>query len=283
LVAAHGFFVVVLVLSRHELVPLAAVLGVHGGDGSTMATTKIDGSPRRKAAAAARKPRRKAENIARDQFAALGRFIQSFEDIVSTLRWHSRFIMSGTHLGIGNPDPKVMLQWWNITSMVFHYETMTAKPILDIWRSLLAEHCIALKYLGVLSEEGDKVVKGISGEIASEFDDIYQHRNRLIHASWRIGRWTPFEKFSELGVEKYKTGAEGFIKRTDLPKTFDELMESGSRCQKLHGKLGRFVQFFHFQPKDLENVFKYSKEADKWQRWEFIPPAAPATSRRKSK
>jgi hypothetical protein len=225
-----------------------------------------------------RKAQRKAHESARDQFAALGRFIQGFEDIVSVLRWHSHRIMLGDHLGIKNPDPKALLPWWNITSMIFHYEGITAKPLLDIWRSLLAEKCTALKSLGILSDEGDKVVKGVSGEIASEFDDIYQQRNRLVHASWRIGRWAaPFEKNSDLGVEKYKVGVDGLTKRTDLPKTFDELMDLGTRCQKLHGKLARFLQFFHYQPDGIARVFKYSKTAEKWQKWKFVPPS-PAVS-----
>ena len=96
---------------------------------------------------------------------------------------------------------------------------MTAKPILDIWRSLLAEQCGALQYLGILSEEGDKIVKAVSGEIAAEFENIYEERNRLIHATWRIGRWAHFEQFSELGVEKYTLGADGFTKRSDLPRS----------------------------------------------------------------
>jgi hypothetical protein len=231
-----------------------------------------------------RKAQREAQKSARDQFAALGRFIQNFEDIVSTLRWHCHRIMLGDHLGITNPNTRAIVPWWNITSMIFHYETITAKPLLDIWRSLLAEKCKALKYLGILSEKGDEVVKAVSGEIASEFDDIYQQRNRLIHASWHIGRWAHFEKFFELGVEKYKVGVDGFTKRTDLPKSFDELMECGTRCQRLHNKLGRFLQFFHYQPKDIEKVFEYSKTAGKWQKWKFAPPTdAPAKSRGKSK
>ena len=229
---------------------------------------------KRKAAANARKLQRKADDAARDQFAALGRFIQSFEDIVSTLRWHCHRIMLGDHLGVANPDSRAMLPWWNITSMIFHYEAFTAKSLLDIWRSLLAEKCAALRYMKLLSERGDDVVRGVSKEIASEFADLYEERNRLIHATWRIGRWAPFEDSSELGVEKYRVGVDGFTKRADLPKSFDELMECGNRCQRLHGKLARFLQFFHYQPSDIENVFELSKAEVKGQRWKFIPPAS---------
>lgn len=77
--------------------------------------------------------------------------------------------------------------------MVFHHQAITAKPLLDIWRSLLAEKCIGLRYIGILTERGDEVVKGVSGEIAAEFEEIFEQRNRFIHASWRIGRWFPNE------------------------------------------------------------------------------------------
>jgi hypothetical protein len=228
-----------------------------------------------------RKLIKEANEAARDQFAALGQFIQSFEGIVSLLRWHSHRIMLGDHLGIGSPHNKVIEPWWNITSMILHYETITARPVMEIWRSLLAEKCSALRYLDILSEEGDKVVKGVSTEIASEFEDIYQQRNRLIHATWHIGRWAPNEGFFELGVTKYKVGKDGFTKRTDLPKDLDELKECGVRCQRLHSKLARFLQFFHYEPKNIQNVFECSKEAGKWQKWNFIPPpsSAPPTSR----
>jgi hypothetical protein len=106
-----------------------------------MPQNMADVSMKRKAAADARKLQRKGDDAARDQFAALGRFIQSFEDIVSTLRWHCHRIMLGDHLGIANPDSRAMLPWWNITSMIFHCETFTAKSVLDIWRSLLADKC----------------------------------------------------------------------------------------------------------------------------------------------
>jgi hypothetical protein len=223
-------------------------------------------------------PELTAEERARDQFAALGRFIQGFEDIVSLLRWHCHQIMLGAQLGIGNPDAKVMLQWFNITSLIFHHESITANPLLAIWRSLLAEQCEALKCLGILSEKGEKVAKGVSVDIANEFASIHHRRNTLVHATWRIGFWSPFEDFPDLGVEKYKVGVDGFTKRTDLPKSFDELFEWGDRCHMLSGKLGRFIQFFHYQPKDIESVFVFEQTAEKGQKWKFVPPTQPPKS-----
>jgi hypothetical protein len=252
-----------------------------------MATTKIEASLRRslrsKAAAETRKRRRKEKEKARDQFAALGRFIQSFENIVDLLRWHSERIMQGDHLGVTGPDLKVASQWKNITSLALHYDGVTAKTVLDVWRALLAEERTAMVSLEQLSKKGDEVAKGISGEIASEFSDIYQERNRLIHATWRIGNWSPLDESYELGVVKYRVGSEGFAKRTDLPGNFEELIECGARCDRLHKRLVRFLQWFHYLPKDLDRVFACDQAAAKGQKWKFISRARLPASREKSK
>ena len=81
-----------------------------------MTETKTEGSERRKAAAHARKVRRKANETARDQFAALGFFIQKFENIVSTLRDHCAKIVQGGNRGISGGDPKLFVTSWNISS-----------------------------------------------------------------------------------------------------------------------------------------------------------------------
>ena len=227
-----------------------------------------------------RKAQRKAEETARDQFAALGRFVQRFEQIVDAIRWHCHRLSSGDNLGEIQTDPKVAILRLNITSMVFHHEVMTARPLLDIWRSLLAEHRKALKILGILSERGDEIAKGVSTEIAAEFEDICQLRNRLMHATWHIG-YRFSEEFPELDVEKYRLGQDGFSRRADLPNTLDELTEYGTRCQRLHAKLGRFLQYYHYYPKDIGEAFEYSSKAGKWQKWGFClrsPKALPASS-----
>jgi hypothetical protein len=234
-------------------------------------------SPSFRAAMARNRQRQKIQEGIRDQFAALGRFVQSFEDIVSALRWHCHRIMLGDHLGIPNPnpDPKAMVPWWNINSLVFHHESVTAKVLLDMWRALLAEQCNALSYRDILSDDGVEAVRGVSGEIAADFADICQNRNLLIHATWQIGHWFSNQSPSDIRVFKYKVTQDGLLERKDLPKNTGELIELGTRCQKLHMKLGRFLQHYHYQPNSIDKVFKFSKKADKWQKWNFVPPATP--------
>lgn len=223
-----------------------------------------------------RKSKRKQfpEAAARNQFAALGLFIQNFEDVVSVMRAECGRILRGGSLGLPNVNSKVVLLHWNICSLVFHHEAMTAKPIADLWQALTFEQCRAMVLLDRLSERGSKIANEIASEIANEFREIIPTRNHLVHGSWHIGRWLPNEDdFSKMRVEKHKVTKNGLILRDDMPKSFDELMALAKQNQAILGKLGRFLQYFIFTPKQIEAA--YSEVNGKWV---FIPPSQRAIS-----
>ena len=178
-------------------------------------------------------------------------------------------------LGVSGPDSKVLLEWEKITSMTFHHEALTGNAMINIWRALLAEHARALKKLDKITERGEEVVKGVSKEIVDEFQDVCKMRNRLVHASWSIGLWSPFEGVSRLGVEKYQIEGDGLSKRNDLPIDFDELYALGTRCLHLSGKLSRLLQFYEFRRGGVERVFAFTKNARKFNRWRFSAPPVP--------
>lgn len=220
--------------------------------------------------------RRKTNAAARDQFAALGRFIQSFEQIVWKLRAHAHWMMRCHGLGVFQPDNRVLHEWDHITSMVFHHEVINAKAMSEIWGSMLTEHALALRKTDKITEKGEYVVKCVAAEIISEFSKIYETRNRLIHATWSIGLWAPFEELSTLKVEKFTTRrTSGFKKRDDLPKDFDELFEEGTRCLRLREKLSRLLQFYEYRPGAVERFFILDQRAEAPRRWNFVRPPTP--------
>jgi hypothetical protein len=228
-----------------------------------------------KPTAAERTAQRKANQHARDQFAALGLFIQNFEGVVTTLRNHSARMVMGADRG-AQIDTTRILTHWNICSLVFHHESMTARPILDLWRAILFEQC---KTLPNLPDASRKTIEAISKEIAAEFQKIIDIRNRLIHASWRIGYWVPtFHELENVVVEKYRVGVDGFTRRQDLPSSFDELMENAKRAARCHAKLARFLQYFQYHPNEMDRFFVREKNE-----WVFNPPQTQKTSRQKSR
>jgi hypothetical protein len=162
--------------------------------------------------AKASKKKKSPNAHAREQFAALGRFIQNFEQVVSTLRTECSRLVRGGDLGGGMVAPKVLLFYWNISALAFHHDSMTAKPIVDIWQAMTSEQCRALVALSKLSEEGQRVSLEIVRALANDIREVTKTRNALIHATWRIGFWPPLEEdedLSSIWVEKYKVPKEG--------------------------------------------------------------------------
>jgi hypothetical protein len=219
------------------------------------------------AAADARKLLRKANESARDQFAALGRFIQNFEFAVNLLRGDCSHIVMGGQRGITITKPSVTLAHWNVCSLTFHHASMTAGPLAEIWRALVIEQSKAMVLLETLSKNGFSVVEGVTTEIYNKFMPIADKRNKLIHATWSIGRWFTDDDFTPLMVAKYAVNKQGLIKRDDLPKTFEELMALGDEVNQLSGKLARFMQFYRYNPEMMETVFTKADDV-----WSFSPP-----------
>lgn len=220
---------------------------------------------------------------ARDQFAALGMFVQTFETVVSILRGECSRIMRGGHFGLPSVDGKILLFHWNACALPFHHEAMHARAIADVWQALMSEQCQAMLQLTTLTERGNEIASDVVKEIASELRDLNDTRNRLLHATWRIGHSLPHDQdLTKINVEKYQVTKKGLKLREDLPKSFDELMALTRRVQMLTQRLGIFLQFFIYHPRNIEIVF--SKIGD---RWILTYPAAPihekkpSTSRKK--
>jgi len=217
------------------------------------------------------KPFEKANESARDQFAALGRFIQAFEFIVSILRDDCARILAGAQRGVSIIPPTAIAAHWKICSLAFHHEIMTARPLAEIWRALIIEQSRGMVSTAALSKEGMSVVEQVTTSLHNKFTGIIDRRNKLVHASWSIGRWITDENLDALLVEKYSITKNGLKMRDDLPKTFGELMALGSEAADLSTDIGRFTQFYRYHPELIEKVF-VKKDTE----WTFEPPAQSA-------
>jgi hypothetical protein len=76
--------------------------------------------------------------------------------------------------------------------------------------------------------------------------------------------------FQRSWLKKYKVGKDGLKQRHNLPKSFDAIIELTKEARMVEGKLGRFIQFYRFNPERLEDVFRKSE-----QEWTFTPPSLP--------
>jgi hypothetical protein len=207
-----------------------------------------------------------ASESTRDQFAALGHFVQTFELIVSVLRDHCRYVIWGGHHVAVTTDGTVMMARWNICSLPFHHQAMTAKPLVEIWRALVIEESAALLSLSKLTKEGKSVSDGIAAEIVGSFSDVIEKRNKLVHGTWQIGLLPANLGLSTPMVEKYKVGALG-LEKHKMPASFDDLRNLSKEAGQILDKLGRFLQYYQYHPKHLEHVFKKVK-----RKWVYTAP-----------
>jgi hypothetical protein len=184
-----------------------------------------------------------------EQYAALGRFVEAFESMVAEAR-----LMCIEIIGCKRRQS-------DLANVALNHQCITAKPILDILRALIAEVMedafeaqrfhkengtdIRQRFLSSIGDldpikftiaERD-TVKGVLKTIASEYEALANKRNNLLHATWMIGYVSQDDPNSEqFYVRKYSAGATG-LEVIDLPKNATQLLELVSRCDTVRSWL----------------------------------------------
>jgi hypothetical protein len=156
------------------------------------------------------------------QYEALGTFVECFELMVNEAR---EVCIESICNSIGSGERLGLIE------ISFHHQVMTAKPLFDIMRAIIAE---------IVNEEGSRhyadraVFKDVLTHIANEYNFLYWKRNDLLHGTWFIGYTGENDPTaSQFEVRKYKTTKNGLERATKLPKNATELLTLASRCD--HG------------------------------------------------
>ena len=176
------------------------------------------------------------------QYEALGMFVEAFEAMVDEARESAiNLIERDPHHG-------------RLVAIALHHTNLTAKPIFDIFRAVVAEivkDALDVQEakqtareriepplrLGVTDEPLDltrqdgEALFGALRALASEYDDLQQTRNKLLHATWFIGYPADDDPtYEKLVVRKYAATAGGLEPVTTLPKDKAELHHLVRRC-----------------------------------------------------
>ena len=168
------------------------------------------------------------------QYEALGTFVERFELMVNEAR---EVCIESICNSIGRSERLGLIE------ISFHHQVMTAKPLFDIMRAIIAE---------IVNEEGSQhyadraVFKDVLTHIAKEYNSLYWKRNDLLHGTWFIGYTGENDlAASQFEVRKYKTTKNGLERATELPKNATELLALASRCDETRtwiGVVGHYVQ-----------------------------------------
>jgi hypothetical protein len=153
----------------------------------------------------------------KEQYEALGRFVEAFEAMVNETRNCSINLLQTDHRNSVLVD------------VAFHHSALTAKPLFEIFRALIIEF-LNLPDITVTPEDRE-IFRGVLKTIASEYDDLTTIRNTLLHGTWRIGYSTNKEPNSEtFFLDKFKLTRDG-LKREEVPNTASQLLNLKDRCE----------------------------------------------------
>jgi len=173
----------------------------------------------------------------KEQYEALGRFIEAFEMMIEEIRGISVDCIRRTvcQEKIEKPDDKSWDEWNEeilrevlILEIPFHHQGATAKPLFDTMRAIIAE-IVNVKSSPYYEERG--TYKALLGHIEAEFNSLSWKRNDLLHGTWRIG-YVDFDDptASTFDIRRYKLTAEGMKRAPSLPKDAGALLDLRDRC-----------------------------------------------------
>jgi hypothetical protein len=135
------------------------------------------------------------EKNVKEQYETLGRFVCAFEEMVN--------------------------------QVIFNHQSLTAKPLFDIMRVMIAER---LKETDA-DEKQRATFSGVLAQLVTEYTDLANKRNNLLHGTWFIGYQTTEDENSENFIVLKYTGTKHGLGQQDLPQSVTELRDLISRCE----------------------------------------------------
>lgn len=153
----------------------------------------------------------------KEQYEALGRFVVAFEAMVSETRDCSMALLQTEHVSSALVD------------VAFHHPVLTAKPLFEIFRALIIEF---LNLPDIAAKPKDQnMFQGVLKTIASEYFELTNKRNTLLHGTWHIGYSTHEDPNSEtFFLHKFKPTGGG-LEKADVPNRAFDLLALKDRCE----------------------------------------------------
>ena len=202
----------------------------------------------------------------KEQYEALGRFVEAFELMVDEVRgvcidriWDAVVADTGFDIDPDKHHRKHLIE------ISYHQQNMTAKPLWDTMRSIIAE---------ILSHESNphhadrSNFKSLLGYMEHEYNSLYWKRNELLHGTWFIGYTSEEDPNSrKFRIRRFKTTADGLVEAKELPQDVSGLSSLTDRCDKLRNWIAE-IDFCIRRAWPLSKHFK--QDGKKWFH-RFVP------------
>jgi hypothetical protein len=220
----------------------------------------------------------------KEQYEMLGRFIEAFELMVYEVR---QVILTAAARDAKN---------YPLFETILYHNTLTAKPLFDIMRAVIAE--ILKDTLqqqedrknGIVDADGPLWIDGfgkpvpltilerdtffgVIGFINGKFNELANRRNDLLHGTWFVGFSSKDDPDSaEFYIRRARTSGTGLSFVLDLPKNATELNDLAGRCTDIRDWLSRIEDCFQCNRKVTDT---FRSEDSTW--WMTDPPGTRRT------
>jgi hypothetical protein len=164
----------------------------------------------------------------KEQYEALGRFIEAFELMVNGVREGCIALLGGHR---------------HHNEIIFHHKVMTAQPLFEIYRAIFSQQLAQGYYPEHLGRgyrpakrewsagESEKM-RGVMNAISAEYDALASKRNALLHATWDIGTATQNDPLATEFVATKMSVTKMGLAAVDMPKQAKELRHLARRCEE---------------------------------------------------
>lgn len=158
------------------------------------------------------------ERQTKEQYEALGRFVQEFEQMVDAARFGCLMITAGN----GREQQRM--------NIVLHHSALSAMPMFEIFRALLG----TIIYRDGFDIAEQKIFTSVIKDVHERYRSVASKRNDLIHATWYIG-WASEDQqdFSEFLAKKHKVTGDQ-LKLAKNPTNTTELELITQECSRLN-------------------------------------------------
>lgn len=190
-------------------------------------------------------------------YTELGRFVEAFELMIFALRSACIIILS-------NPAPK----WQALIRIPFHHSSMTAKPLIDIFTSIVGTmlHDTDTVAAWKLNEQELTAFKGVLRQVGADCEKLASKRNNLLHGTWFIGLNPDPTDLSRFFVEKSTTTGAGLKPIESIPKDIVELKILTKECQSLREWILLLTGIVGFGRPSITTLFKQNQTNKRWER-----------------
>jgi hypothetical protein len=154
----------------------------------------------------------------KEQFEALGQFVQAFELMVDAVRRVITDLLSR-----GNDANHA-----DQIRVVLYHRSMNAGALFEVLRALYGE---ILRQRGSNFPSKDReIVTSLLSQMAKEYGNLADRRNTILHGTWRIGVRPNDDQSTIIDVGR-KISSEG-LKVRGLPKNTSELSDLIDACDE---------------------------------------------------